>query len=156
MGDPKRPRKKYSTPGHPWQKIRIDEEAELKRKYGYKNKKEVWKMASELRRIRAQARKLIAGITEQAEREKKQLLDSLYKKGLLEKDATLDDVLTLKLENILDRRLQTILFKKQIVTSIKQARQLITHKKVNVNNKIIVSPSHIVSRENETKIKVMN
>lgn len=156
MGDPKRPRKKYSKPGHPWQKLRIEEEALLKKKYGYKNKTELWKMTSELRRLRAQARKLIAGITEQAEKEKKQLLEALYKKGLLEKGATLDDVLGLKLENIMDRRLQTILFKKQISNTIKHSRQLITHKKVIVDGRVVVSPSYIVKKDEESKIKVNN
>jgi len=29
MGDPKFPRKKYETPSHPWEKVRIEREAEL-------------------------------------------------------------------------------------------------------------------------------
>ena len=41
MGNPKRHRKKYSTPAHPWQRARIEEERELSKEYGFKNKKEM-------------------------------------------------------------------------------------------------------------------
>jgi small subunit ribosomal protein S4 len=34
MGDPRKRKKKYETPTHPWQKDRIDDEKELRRKYG--------------------------------------------------------------------------------------------------------------------------
>ena len=40
MGDPRKLRKKYYPPSHPWQKIRIDEEKILMKDYGFKNKKE--------------------------------------------------------------------------------------------------------------------
>jgi len=43
MGKPKFSRKKYETPSHPWQEDRIKAENELVKKYGLKNKKEVWK-----------------------------------------------------------------------------------------------------------------
>ena len=38
MGDPKKIRKSYRTPSHPWQKQRIVEEDELLKTYGIKNK----------------------------------------------------------------------------------------------------------------------
>ena len=41
MGDPKFPGKHYDTPSHPWQKVRIEEEAGLIHQYGLKNKKEI-------------------------------------------------------------------------------------------------------------------
>lgn len=153
MGDIKKQRKKYATPAHPWQKLRLEKEAKLRKSYGYKTKHELWMIESELRRIRAQARKLISGITATAEKEKKELLESLYRKGLLDKEAHLDDILGLRLEDLMERRLQTMLVKKQLVTTIGQARQLITHKKVAVGDKIIISPNFIVDRESEAKIK---
>ena len=59
MGDPKKLRKKYSKPNHPWQKLRIEEEIELITEYGLKNKKEVWKMASILKNYKKRVKKLI-------------------------------------------------------------------------------------------------
>ena len=46
MGDPKILRKKFESPSHPWQKSRIEEERQLIREYGLKNKSEAWKMRS--------------------------------------------------------------------------------------------------------------
>ncbi len=42
MGDPKFSRKKYETPNHPWQTARIKEEKDICKKYGLKNKTEIW------------------------------------------------------------------------------------------------------------------
>ncbi|MCD6403924.1 30S ribosomal protein S4 [Nanoarchaeota archaeon] len=154
MGDPKKPKKKYKGPRHPWQKQRLEEERELRQLYGYKNKKELWKMESILRRYRAQARRLIGARTKEAEKEKKQLLDSLYRLGFLEKDAKLDDVLSLTIKDIMERRLQTMLFRKKLANSIKHARQLITHGHVIVGEKVITSPSFLVPRAMENKIRV--
>ena len=44
MGDPRKTRKKYDTPQHPWQKERMDQESVFLKEYGLKNKKEIWKM----------------------------------------------------------------------------------------------------------------
>jgi len=41
MGDPKKTRKKYKTPIHPWQGARIEEERVLKRKYGLRSLEEL-------------------------------------------------------------------------------------------------------------------
>jgi len=154
MGDPKRTRKKYSKPRHPWQEERIKREAMLKKKYGYKNKTEVWKMNSELRRVRAQARKLITGLTEQAIKEQKALLQSLNALGLLDKNAKIEDVLSLTLEDFMERRLQTIVYKKGLAKTIKHARQLITHKKILCGGKVITSPSYLVKVKEEGDIRV--
>jgi len=147
MGDPRRLKKKYSGPGHPWQKARIEEEAVLRKEYGYKSKTELWKVQSKLRNFRAQARKLIGLRTEQAEKEKKQLLSRLYKLGLVSKKANLDDVLDLVIENLMDRRLQTVVLKRNLSTSLRQARQVITHGHIAIDKKIITSQNYIVSKE---------
>ncbi|MDP7610203.1 MAG: 30S ribosomal protein S4, partial [Candidatus Woesearchaeota archaeon] len=44
MGDPKKQRKKYSKPSHPWQTERIEVEKVLMKEYGLKNKKEIWRV----------------------------------------------------------------------------------------------------------------
>lgn len=153
MGDPRRLKKKYSGPGHPWQKARIEAEAELKKEYGYRSKKEVWKMQSVLRNMRAQARKLVGLRSQQAEKEKKQLLDRLFKLGLVKRDADLDDVLSLTIKDVLGRRLQTVLLQRKMATTLKQSRQFITHGHIKVESKTISSPNYLVSKQEEEKIK---
>ena len=56
MGHPKKTRKKYKTPSHPWQKDRLEEEKILTKEYGLKNKKELWKGDSHLRKVKRQAK----------------------------------------------------------------------------------------------------
>ena len=41
MGQPRKSRKKYNTPPHPWNAERIKNENKLMTKYGLKNKKEM-------------------------------------------------------------------------------------------------------------------
>lgn len=112
MGDPKRQRKKYETPPHPWIKERLDRERVLMDKYELKNKKELWKHETQLKNFRRRARRLLAARGKQAEIEREQLLSRLKRLGLLPEDAVLDDVLSLTVEDILERRLQTIVYKK--------------------------------------------
>ena len=152
MGDPKKNRKKYSTPSHPWNATRLKEEGELVDKFGLKNKKEVWKMTSVIKRFKSQAKSLIAGYTEQSEKEKKQLLVKLNKLNLVNETATLDDVLGLKIESVFERRLQTLVFKKGLGRSVKQARQFITNGHISINGKKCNVPSYLVLKDEENKI----
>lgn len=149
MGDPRKIRKTYQTPGHPWQKARIEEEKVIIKEYGMKNKKEIWKMESKLRDFADRAKKLIAASTGQAEKEREELLLKMKSIGLIPPEAGLDDILGLKLRNILERRLQTMLYKKNLARSMDQARQFIVHDHVMVGEKMINSPSYIVSVKEE-------
>ncbi len=152
MGDPKKNRKKYSTPPHPWQATRLKEEDELLNRFGLKNKKEVWKMLSLIKKFKSQAKSLIASQTKQGEKERKQLIAKLVKLNLVSENATLDDVLELKLDSIFERRLQTFVFKLSLAKSIEQARQFITHGHIAVENKRVNVPSYLVKKEEEVKI----
>ncbi|WP_423792264.1 30S ribosomal protein S4 [Methanocaldococcus indicus] len=154
MGDPRRRyKKKYETPNHPWIKERIEREKELCRKYGLRRKREVWKAETILRKYRRQARRLIGDRSEQALIEEKQLFDVLRKYGILIKDnPTLDDVLSLTVEDILDRRLQTFVFRKGLARTPRQARQLIIHGHIAVNGRVVTVPSYMVKVEEEDKI----
>ncbi len=152
MGHPKLKRKTYSGPTHPWQKERIEEEKELLKDFGLKNKKEVWRIASLLRKYAKQAKKLIALNTPQAEIEEKQLLKKLYSLGLINETAKLEDVLTITLKDILNRRLQTLVYKKKLAKSVRQARQFIVHGHIIVKDKKIAVPSYLVSKQEELLI----
>ena len=154
MGDPRTNKKRYKGPSHPWQRKRIESEKIIKTDYGLKNKKEIWKSQSELKRVSAQAKKLVTlRGQEQGKKEEKQLLDRLYKLGLVEEGSHLEDVLTLTLKNILDRRLQSIVAKKGLATTPKQARQFIIHGHVLVNGRKITVPSYLLSRVEETTVE---
>ena len=157
MGDPKFSRKKFEKPSHPWQEERIREENDYIRHYALKNKKEFWKARSILKNIRAQARNLQARLRygeKQASEEMDDLLEKLTDKGYLKgQDHTLNDVLNLGVENILNRRLQTLVYHKGLAHSPKQARQFIIHGHIAVNGRRVTVPSYIVNKEEETTIQ---
>ncbi len=149
MGDPKKPRKKWEGPSHPWVKERLLKEIELMGKYGLRNKKEIWKAETLARYYRHRARKLLALPAELREKEEKALLSKLIKLGVLPENATLDDVLSLTAEHFLERRLQTIVYKKGLARSPHEARQLIVHGHIAIAGRRIRSPGYLVTRDEE-------
>jgi small subunit ribosomal protein S4 len=155
MGDPKFSRRKYTRPTHPWQADRIEEEKELVKKYGLKSKKELWKAHSLLGRFRVQARKLFPKLRigdKQAQKEAKNLVNKLIKLGILNENATLDDILALTVDSLLSRRFQTIVHKKGLAATLKHARQLIVHGHLEINGKKVTIPSYLVRKFEEAKI----
>jgi len=130
----RRQRKKYDRPLKPWNKERIEREKKILKEYGLRRKSELWKTESMLRGFRRTARRLEAKKDEQREKE---LIGKLTKIGVLSNGAKIDDVLALEVRNLLDRRLQTIIFKKGMANTIKQARQFIVHGHITVNNKLL-------------------
>jgi small subunit ribosomal protein S4 len=151
MGDPKKQRKKFMKPPHPWQKSRIDEERALVKEYGLKNKRELWIMESQLKHYTNLAKEFVAG-TEQDKVKATVLLNSLKKYGLIGEEAHLDDVLGLRLKNIMERRLQTLVLKKGLAKSTRQARQFIVHQHIIVGDKLVTAPSYLVTSAEEAKI----
>ena len=152
MGDPRKLRKSYDTPSHPWQKERILEEKRIMQEYGLKNKREIWKAQTRIREIRMRARQLLGYRGEDKDQRVKELLGRLYRIGLLSENATLDDVLMLTTKDWLERRLQTLVFKKGLAKTIKQARQFIVHGLIAIDGKKVTVPSYIVARDEEDKI----
>ena len=155
MGKPKFSRKKYETPSHPWQADRIKAENELSRKYGLRNKREIWKAQTNLRRYRGQARGLLAKIgggNPQVKKESEQLLMRLTRMNILPLNSTLDDVLALETEPILSRRLQTLTYLKGLANTPTQARQLISHGHIAIADRRITVPSYMVTKDEESKI----
>ncbi|HDJ27261.1 MAG: 30S ribosomal protein S4 [Thermoplasmata archaeon] len=156
MGDPKKPRKLWASPSHPWELERLKREAELMEKYGLKNKRELWRAEGILRRIRAQARNLMARLRiqdPQAEKELKQLVKKLYRLGILgDEEASVDDILFLTVEDILSRRLQTIVYRKGLARTIRQARQFIVHGHIQVAGRRVNIPGYLVRRDEEPTV----
>lgn len=153
MGDPRKLRKKYDKPSHPWQKLRIDEEKTLIKEYGFKNKLELWKLNSLLKKYKLQVKELIPKKDDVSEQKKKELLNKMKQMNLVKEGAIMEDILALTLKDLCERRLQTIVFKKELARSIKQARQFITHEHIVVGNKMITSPSYILTAEEEALVR---
>jgi len=154
MGDPKRIRKKYETPGHPWRRENLAEELKLMGEYGLRNKREIWRAASTLKKYRAMARSLFTAVGEKRAVEEAKLIGKLYRLGLLPQNATLDDVLKLTVRDFLDRRLQTVVYRLGLAKTPYHARQLITHGKILVGSKKVRAPSYHVLRGEEENIKL--
>ena len=147
----KKSRKKFEKPLRPWDKARREEERKITQDYGLRRKKEIWKTESILRNYRRIARNLAAKRDKEKE---KILLDKLFRMGLINKDDDLDDVLALTIEKLLERRLQTIVFKRGLAQTPKQARQFIVHGHVAVDGRKVRWPSMLIPLSEENKISL--
>ncbi|MEM2874015.1 MAG: 30S ribosomal protein S4 [Candidatus Nanoarchaeia archaeon] len=140
-----RQKKTYSGPKHPWKKERIEEEHNLAKEYGIRRMREIWKMRAILRNWQRQAKEII-GMRPGPKKDAAQkiLMDKLQKFGVVTAEADLDDVLSLQLKDILNKRLETVVFKKGLALTPMQARQFIVHGKIMVNGKKLNAPSYLV------------
>jgi small subunit ribosomal protein S4 len=160
MGHPKKRKKTYEKPRRPWETKRIKEEKELTEKFGLKNKREIWKAASIIKKCRREIREILAEMAEKKPsehtlRKQEDIMLSLKRKGILKGGETimkLEDVLALSIEDVLERRLQTRVYKKELANSIKHARQLIVHGHIAVNGRRVTIPSYIIREDEEGKI----
>jgi len=137
----------YETPNHPYQGERISEETGLSGKYGLKNKEELWRAQSELRQYRREARRLIGaagGDAVAAADEGEEFLTRLKRIGVLSEEDSLDDVLALDVTDILERRLQTVVYRKGLANTPEQARQFISHGHIRVGGQRVSVPSYKV------------
>ena len=149
MGDPKRIRKKYKTPRQPFEKTRITHDLQLVGKYGLRNMKAVWKHQTMLGNFRGNARRLLSLDEEDRKVGERELLGRLNRLGLIKANATLDNVLSLKIEDFLERRLQTMVYKSGMATTPHHARQMIVHGHIGIGEKIARSPSYLVKAADE-------
>ncbi|MGD0319918.1 MAG: 30S ribosomal protein S4 [Nitrososphaerales archaeon] len=154
MGDPRKARKQYSRPRSPWRADQLAQELYLLGTFGLRNKRELWKSQTQLSSIRKQARTLLAATEQVRLREEKKLLDSLRRRGLVTEAATLDDILSLTVEDLLSRRLQTMVFKKGMAVSPLHSRQLIVHGHVAIGGRAITIPGYEVGHDEETTVTV--
>ena len=140
--------KAYETPNHPYQGERIADEASLVGRYGLKNKEELWRAQSELRGFRREARKLLGqaqGDADAAGEEAGEFLAHLRRVGILGEEDELDDVLSLGVTDLLERRLQTLVYRKGYANTTKQARQFINHGHIVVDGSRVSIPSYKVT-----------
>jgi len=144
MGDIRKPRKQYTQPRKRWDKNRIERDKKLKLLYGLKNTKELRRFETFLRKKRMNAKKLLALPLDKRLAREEELIRSLNNYGILPLDAKLDDVLGLGIENLLEKRLQTIVWRKDMAKTIKQARQFITHGHIAINGRKVDAPNYLV------------
>jgi len=147
--------KGYETPNHPYQGERIAEESGLLGRYGLKNKEELWRAQSELRSIRREARRLIGeaqGDVEAAEAAGSAFLSRLRRYGILGDNDEISDVLSLDETDILERRLQTVVYRKGLASTPQQARQFITHGHITVDGARAKAPSRKIEAGEESRV----
>lgn len=157
---PGKKHKSYNSPNHPWQESRMSMEVELIKAYGLRNKREVWKAESLLREYRSNAMKLLALIAStkdldlkgNSKKESLDILNRLIRYGILKPNSRIDDILGLKTENILERRLQTQVLKLGLAKTIRQARQFITHGHISNSGKRVTIPSMLIPVDCESMI----
>ncbi len=152
MGDPKKLKKRYANPRHPWQKARIEEEKVLVLEFGLKNKREIYRFNAMVKRFVDHYKVLNYQTSAQSELEKKQLVDRVKRLGLMSHDKEISSVLDMKIKDALERRLQTIVYKKKLARTLKQARQFITHRHITVAGTVVDAPGFIVPVELENQI----
>ena len=152
IGDPRRLKKKFKKPKRPFEKERQAEELEFLGRFGLRNKREFWKMRTTLGNWRSLARKSRTMPQERAAEVQQTLINKLVKLGVLGSDARFEDVLLLTVEDLLRRRLQSLVFEKGFAKTIYQARQFVVHGHIQVRGKKINAPSYIVKKEEEDMI----
>lgn len=141
--------KSYETPNHPFQGERIAQEADLVARYGLKNKEELWRAQSELRSFRREARRLLGnaqGDVDAAQAAGSEFIARLRRLGVLGENDDIAQVLSLDVTDLLERRLQTVTYRKGLANTPNQARQFVSHGHVVVDGARVTRPS--------TKVKV--
>jgi small subunit ribosomal protein S4 len=143
----------YETPNHPFQGERIAEEQSLMDRYGLANKEELWRSQSELRNLRREARQLLGGMTGEESGEGEEFVSRLKRIGVLDEGDELGDVLLLEITDVLERRLQTVAYRKGLAHTPEQARQFITHGHVRVDGRRVSVPSYKVEIDEEATVE---
>ncbi len=141
-----RKKKLYVRPKKAYEKIRIAEENALVKKYALKNKREIWKTIAKVSYYRRRAKELARASTQ----EQAVLFTKLQELGL--KTSTIADVLDLKVEDLLERRLPTVVYKKGLAHTPQQARQMVVHKKIRIHEHVVNVPSYLVRLTQEAGI----
>jgi len=153
MGDPRKQKKKYVAPKKPFDSDRFEQELQMVGRYGLRNKKELWKHRTELSNYRRQARNLLALPVSEREHQERELVNKLTRLGILTTEPTLDHVLDLTMENLLERRLQTVVFRKGLAASMHHARQLVTHGHIALNAAKVNTPQRLITVAEEDRIQ---
>ncbi len=152
MGDPKKKQKLYTTPKVPFNSEMFAEDLKLLGAYGLRNKHELWRIRTQLSTYRRRAREILAMTGPDREVLEKNLIGKISGLGLIAPNGTLDDILTMSVEDFMERRLQTFVFRKGMVKSLWQSRQLITHGHISIGGLEVTSPGYHVKVADEQQV----
>ncbi|HLC79011.1 MAG TPA: 30S ribosomal protein S4 [archaeon] len=144
MGEPRKKRKQYEIPRKHWDKALLEKERKVVDFYGLKNKRELRKIETWLKYKKQNAKGLLALSLEKRMQRQSELMSGLRRIGLISATATLDDVLGLKIEEFLEKRLQTLVLRKGFANTTKQARQFVVHGHIAIAGKRVSTPSYVV------------
>jgi small subunit ribosomal protein S4 len=152
LGDPKKQRKKYATPRHPWRRDQLDVELRLMGEYGLRNKRELWRYKTMLSEMRGIARSLLAKSGTEREKSEREFLSRLKRMGLAGETASIDDTLDLDIRDLLERRLQTVVFRGGLAGSPSQARQLISHGHIAIGGRVVSVSGYLVAKADQERV----
>lgn len=147
--------KTFKKPRRPFEKERLDAELKIVGEFGLRNKRELWRVQMVLSKMRARARDLLTLDEKEPKRifEGQALMRRMYRYGFLTEDQTkLDYVLALTPQDVLERRLQTLVFKLGLAKSIHHARVLIRQRHIRVGKQIVNVPSFLVRVDSQKHI----
>merc|ERR1712086_459977 len=147
--------KTSKTPRRAYDKERLDAELKMIGTFGLKNKREIWRNGLILSKVRAVARNLLTMDEKDPRRifEGQAPMRRMIRYGILDEDKQrLDYVLALKVEDFLERRLQTLVFSRGLAKSIHHARVLIRQRRIRVGNQLVNVPSFNVRTSSEKHI----
>nr|WCZ58713.1 40S ribosomal protein S9 [Seculamonas ecuadoriensis] len=148
--------KTSKTPRRPFEAERISSELQVCGKFGLRCKREVWRVQYTLAKIRKAARELLTLPEKDPRRlfEGAAILRRCVRLGVLsEKDQKLDYVLGLKLTDFLERRLQTVVWKRSLGRSIHHARVLIRGRHIRVGKQVVNVPQFMVRVESQNHVE---
>jgi small subunit ribosomal protein S9e len=123
--------------------------------YGLRCKREVWRTQLVLAKLRKAARILLTMDETDPRRqfEGDALIRRMVRVGLLDKSQRkLDYVLGLTITQFMERRLQTLVMKRNIGLSVHHARVLIRQRHIAVGKQLVNSPSFMVRKSSEQLI----
>lgn len=139
-------------------------ELQLLGTYGLKNKKELWRILSQARADKKQARDLLISTNHQEfMTQGRSLLNRLYRNGMISLAdfndeeslrSGLREVLNFELTTYLDRRLQSVVYRAGMARNIHHARILIEHKHIAVGEREINKAGMAVRDENDALVQI--
>lgn len=154
MGSPRKFKNKYEAPKKLWEKDRLARDKGLRSEYGLKNSREIWIANAELKRYRKEARRLLSLTEEERKGDIEKIFKKLHRYGILAKSNSLEDILSLDIREILERRLQTRVLRKGFAKTVRQARQLVAHGFIAIGDKVVTVPGYLVTEEDDSKLNV--
>ncbi len=152
MGDPRRLRNSYKRPKRLWEVDRIKQDKVMKNEFGLKSMNELWAITEHLKKYRREARRMLSLSEDERQEDEEKIIAKLVRLGIVKPGSKIEDILALEVRVFLERRLQTLVVRKGLARTMKQARQLITHGFISLKGRKHSVPGSLVNLEDEQSI----